>query len=231
MLALGGLVLSGSLSAAGGLVVGIAVAAVLGGPRLRRRATQPQVLAGAAVAVVVFVAAVSVAVASGRMASPWERLTQTTKVTTSGELEQEQATLWRRLDTLGAGWERIREHPFTGAGVNPDNLGLAGDTFVHNTFLGTWASLGLLAAIGLIICMAVPFVAGYRLLGSGRAPRALVAGLVGSAASFTVYALANPALYRRYCWLPALLLVALSAPEQKWSLLARRGRRESSMDA
>jgi hypothetical protein len=230
VIALGGLVLSGSVSSAFALLCGLGVAVALGGRRLIRIATQRRVLIAGAVVTTVFVVVISAGVASGHVPSPWQRLTATTSTNTDTESDRENATLWRRVDTLKIGWERVRDDPLTGAGLNPDTLGLAGnDTFVHDTYLGTWAGLGFLSLLGLLLCVTAPIAAGAGLLKLRRDPRPLIVGLMTTEVAFAVYALATPALYRRFCWVPALLLAALAAT--KYALPDRLRRPASTIRA
>jgi O-antigen ligase len=207
---IGGLLLSGSISSMAGVAVGSIVAVVLDRRRFTKVVARPRILVAGGAALVAVVAAVWVAAAAGWVVSPWARLTTTTSVAGGTGLAQQQATLWRRIDTLRIGWTTIKEHPIFGAGKNPDGVALAHGTYVHNTLLGAWAGLGLLATVGLILCLAAPFVATHQLLRLRPNIRTLVIGLTGGAVAFTVYALANPSLYRRYGWVPALFLVALS---------------------
>jgi len=218
---LGGLVLSGSLSAVIAAAVGLATAAVLVRGPLFRVLLRPRVGAGIIAVATVAMSAGSLAVAADLMPSPLERLALTTDRTTDTPLRQDQATLWRRLDTFGSSWELVKEDPLVGQGFNPDTATVADGRLVHNTVLGTWAGLGVTALIGLLLCLAAPFAATVSLLREGEALlRSLVVGLTAGAVTFTVFALSNPALYRRYGWVPLLLLGALAAERSA----ARRAR-------
>lgn len=212
VLLIGGLLLSGSLSAMGGLVIGAIVAVVLAGRPFLRLITQRRVLISLGVAAAVIVAALAFAIATNRVSAPWSRLMQTTSTVGGNGLAHQQASLWFRIRTLKTGWTTIRDHPIFGAGENPDGVALAHGTYVHDTPIGAWAGLGFLALIGVILCFAAPFVSARGLLRGRPDIRPLVIGLTGAVTAFTVYALANPTLYRRYGWLPGLLVIALAQP-------------------
>jgi hypothetical protein len=215
-LLIGGLLLSGSLSAMAGLLIGIVVGIALSGRRLLRVIGQRRILIGAGAAFAVVLGALAFGVATGRITAPWSRLSQTTSTAGGTGLAHQQATLWTRIRTLETGWETIKAHPLFGAGQNPDGVGLAHGTYVHDTPLGAWAGLGFLAMIGVILCLAAPFVSAKGLLRARPDIKPLVIALTGAAATFTGYALANPALYRRYGWVSALFLFALAQPALAW---------------
>jgi hypothetical protein len=207
---IGGLLLSGSVSSMAGVAVGLIVTAVLDRRRFTKVVARPRILVAGSAAAAAVVAAMSVAASAGWIVSPWTRLTTTTSVAGGTGLAEQQATLWRRIETLRTGWTTVEDHPIFGAGKNPDGVALAHGTYVHNTLLGAWAGLGLLAMVGLVLCLAAPFVATHQLLRLRPNIRTLVIGLTGGAVAFAIYALANPSLYRRYGWVPALFLLALS---------------------
>jgi O-antigen ligase len=224
VLLIGGLLLSGSLSAMGGLVIGLVVAVALAGRPFLRLVAQRRVLIPAGVAAAVILAGLSIGVATGRVSAPWSRLLQTTSTAGGTGLAHQQATLWFRIRTLRTGWTTVRDHPLFGVGENPDGVALAHGTYVHDTPLGAWAGLGLLAMIGVILCFAAPFVSVRGLLRARPDIRPLVIGLTGAVTAFTVYALANPTLYRRYGWLPALFVIALAQPALAWRRAASADR-------
>jgi hypothetical protein len=216
VLLIGGLLLSGSLSAMGGLVIGLVVAVAVAGRPLLRLIAQRRVLISAGVVAAAILGALSIGIATGRVSAPWSRLLQTTSRAGGTGLAHQQATLWFRIRTLRTGWTTVRDHPLFGAGANPDTVALADGTYVHDTPLGAWAGLGLLTMIGVLLCFAAPFVSARGLLRLRPDIRPLVIGLVGAVTAFTVYALANPTLYRRYGWLPALFVIALAQPAFAW---------------
>ena len=211
VLLIGGLLLSGSLSAVAGLIVGAVVAVALAGRPFLRALAQRRILIGIGAAVVVFGGGLAFAVADGLVTAPWTHLIASTSTGGSTGFAKQQETFWFRVKTLKAGWSTVEAHPVFGAGVNPDALGLIHSSYVHDTLLGAWAGLGFLALVGVVLCLVAPFAAAAGLLRTRLDIRPLVISLTGAAAVFTVYALANPALYRRYCWVPTLLLIALLA--------------------
>ncbi len=217
VLLIGGLLLSGSLSAVAGLVVGAVVAVALAGRPFLRFLAQRRILIGIGVAAAVFCGGLAFAVADGLVTAPWTHLIASTSTGGSTGFAKQQETFWFRVKTLKAGWSTVEAHPVFGAGLNPDALGLihnmhARDAYVHDTLLGAWAGLGFLALVGVVLCLVAPFAVAVGLLRRRLDVRPLVVSLTGAAAVFTVYALANPALYRRYCWVPTLLLIALAQP-------------------
>ena len=211
LLLISGLLLSGSLSAFAGLLVGAVVGVALAGRPFLRALAQRRILIGIGVAAAVLCGALAVAVANGLVTAPWRHLIASTSDGGTGSASQ-QGSFWFRIHTYKAGWRTVKAHPIFGAGLNPDALGLIHGTYVHDTLLGAWAGLGFLAMVGVVLCLVAPFAAAVGLLRMRLDVRPLVVGLTGGAAAFTVYALANPALYRRYCWVPTLLLIALAQP-------------------
>lgn len=203
-----GLFLSGSLSSLAGLLVGIVVAVALAGRPLLRILARRRNLIAIGVAAVVLCAGVALAVADGLVRSPWKHLIASTS-RAGGAAAKQQESFWFRVDTLKAAWRVIKAHPVFGVGHNPDALGLVRVSYVHDVLLGAWAGLGFAAMIGVVLCLVAPFAVAVGLLRRPLDFRPLLIALTGAAVVFTVYVLVSPALYRRYGWVPALLLIAL----------------------
>ena len=178
LLLIGGLLLSGSLSAFAGLLVGAVVAVALAGRPFLRALAQRRILIGIGAAAVVFCGGLAVAVADGLVTAPWRHLIASTSTAGTGSAKQ-QETFWFRVNTIKAGWRTVEAHPVFGAGLNPDALGLIHGSYVHDTLLGAWAGLGFLAMVGVVLCLVAPFAAAVGLLRTRLDVRPLVIGLTG----------------------------------------------------
>jgi O-antigen ligase len=124
-------------------------------------------------------------------------------------------TLYTRLDGYGLAWDRIKEDPFVGVGLDDaSSLDLFGDKLVHNMFISPWATAGILGLVGILL-----MVGGAAALGCAAVRHALprdrgfAASLLASLLAFVLFGMSEPILFVRYGWFSAALLVALRAQQ------------------
>ena len=88
---------------------------------------------------------------------------------------------------------------------------------VHNLILGTWYKAGLFGLVGMLTVLFAVFRTGWTsILGSRYAEERMVANaLVSAFVAFVVFSMSEPALYARYGWISAALLLAVRAVQQR----------------
>jgi O-antigen ligase len=126
-----------------------------------------------------------------------------------------QDTLFIRIDTYKAAWQRIESEPFLGTGLDMESSSIYNDQTrvsyqVHNLFLGRWYDSGILGLIGIFLLVGSIGLAGWRLI--LKSPDRLLA--ITIFAAFIAYIgadMSEPSLYKRYSLVPALIIVALRA--------------------
>ena len=121
------------------------------------------------------------------------------------------ATFWTRMEVNGIAWARIVSSPLVGVGLDSQSSLAIPDSQVHNSLLGSWYEAGLLGFIGfgtlLITVMACARKAANR--ARDLTEWGIVVGLLASCVSWITYGMANPVLYKRYGWIPAVLILCL----------------------
>jgi O-antigen/teichoic acid export membrane protein/O-antigen ligase len=194
--------LSGSLGAFA--AAGVATLLWLTWARLRLRSLLPFALAGLAVAAV-FVAITT----SGQVRSPFSRISEVTA------RDQQNATLWSRVQTYQSALDSIDRDPFVGAGLDSISRRTEGGFEVHNIFLGPWYEAGLLGLLGISVLIVAVILTGRAAIRRAATPDdgALALSLFGAFATFLLYAQTSPALYTRYGWIPVAFLLALRAQQ------------------
>jgi O-antigen/teichoic acid export membrane protein/O-antigen ligase len=204
-----GLVLSGSVggmvAAAAGLAAWLALSRV---PSLR-------------VVVVLAAAFVGLAFLTNLQANrgrptALERFTVVTDDSTEGG-----GTFWSRLDSFRFAWDAISEDPFLGSGLDEASTLLPTlEQPVHNMLLLPWMGAGAFGFLGFTLIftsiMSVALRTARMAGGRGLAP-----ALTGALVAFAVFGLGEPILYKRYAWVVAALVLALSAAERRRSRAAQ----------
>jgi hypothetical protein len=207
-LVLGGLVLSGSLSAYAALFAGLVTFGILARSEFTGHIgmSWPRV---AKVAVVIVIATVALVVMPPIAGAP--SIVDRVTTTFDPQSPNEQGTVWTRWHSIKDAWTVIQNHPVMGVGANPDELVVGVQRRnVHSTPLATWAAMGFIAMLGVVagfVCAAVVTVQA-----ASRAPPELAGLARALAAAFVVYcvfALGNPALYRRHGWIAVALAVVI----------------------
>jgi O-antigen ligase len=141
-------------------------------------------------------------------------ITRFSAATTVGSAHN-QDTLFIRIDTYKAAWQRIESEPFLGTGLDMESSSIYNDQTgvsyqVHNLFLGRWYDSGILGLIGIFLLVGSIGLAGWRLI--LKSPDRLLA--ITIFAAFIAYIgadMSEPSLYKRYSLVPALIIVALRA--------------------
>lgn len=213
-----GLILSGSVGSFLAAAVAIGLWLALGAIRLRT------------IGVVAVAAGISVMLGVGILeqagiTSPLDRVERVT------ESQGEEGSLWSRLDGYGAAWEVITRNPVIGVGLDDESsrtnvIGLELRTDgtavyarhqVHNMLLGTWYAAGLLGLLGVLAILVSVLRAGVLtvLRANSQDERFLAASLLANYGGFVVFALSTVALYQRYGWIGAVLLLALWAQQSR----------------
>jgi O-antigen ligase len=121
-------------------------------------------------------------------------------------------TLDSRIQGYRVALARIRDDPFVGVGLDSES-NRAGTLPVHDIVLGTWFATGFLGLAGIfIIWLGVARAALSTVLGAQDADeRALALALAASSIAFLVFLLSEPALFSRFGWASAALILALRA--------------------
>ncbi|NKB80833.1 MAG: hypothetical protein GKS05_02840 [Nitrospirales bacterium] len=121
-------------------------------------------------------------------------------------------SLLPRYTTYDEAWESISQNFIVGVGLGPANGRTSSGHVVHNLWLGSWYEGGFFALLG--ICLLVGGIAkiGLRIfLDSSleESSRMMGASLFAAHSSLLVLGLAHPIYYKRFVWIPTLLLIAL----------------------
>jgi O-antigen ligase/O-antigen/teichoic acid export membrane protein len=203
VLILAGLMLSGSVGSL--LAAGVAIALWAVSSRLQTRLFIILCIVGLGG----FLALSAQQQAGGQ--SPFQRIT-----TVGNAADPNSGTIWSRVATYQAAWERIQENPLIGVGL--DSQSAQANAFrVHDVLLGAWYETGLVGAVGVFILLVSVAVIGRRTIREARSTeeRALALALLLGFAAFVVYLLGEPFLYERYGWVSVALLLALRAQQRR----------------
>jgi O-antigen ligase len=196
-------VLSGSVAGLAGAVLALLV--WLSSPAVRSSSR-------VVVALAALCAVGVLAVASGRITSPAQRLTQVTSAGTGSAHD--------RLSVAEAAWKRIKHEPFVGTGLDtPDTAvviisqGLSGPFQVHGLPIAAWYETGIFGfagILGLVICLAV---LAWRTVRRSRSPDQQVISwaLLGAFVTFLVEVMTEPMVFETYDWIVAVVIVAWAA--------------------
>jgi O-antigen ligase len=217
-LVLAAIALSGSVTSFVASFASVVVWSVGGHASMRRLATVAGMLGLMGIALV---AINSVGVSS--VLSPTDRVAQT--------LGLESAPLATGLDRLNVdaiAWNEIVRNPLFGVGIDvQSNADAMGGVGAHNMFLFTWVGAGFFGFLGLVVMvvvLGVTYVREYRNSGS-NAERSLIFALGTSFLSMLLVTSAQPALYIRYGWVPAALLLPLRAMRLRGEKVAEKAAR------
>lgn len=134
----------------------------------------------------------------------------------TGSPDDPHHTLDSRLEGYHIALVRIEANPFVGVGLDAESS-QAGTVPVHNIIIGTLYETGVLGLIGLLLIFLSIARMGLTAIIAARdtSERALAIALVASFVAFLVFLLSEPALYTRYGWVSAALLVALRSVQTK----------------
>jgi O-antigen ligase len=193
-----GLVIAGSVTGMIGAAAGILVTLLI-------RRVRVKIFIWLAIAsAVIYFAAANVQKFIPGVASPLDRLKQTTG--TTGEYGNV-GTLALRILTDKFAWSKIKESPFFGVGLDiPSGGTFDGVTQTHNMLLLAWYQGGALMLIAIVLVLVE---AGRRAV--LRENRTTISGVVAIASVVAVFtcAMTGPLLFDRFFWLPVALALAL----------------------
>jgi O-antigen ligase len=143
----------------------------------------------------------------------------------SGSPDDPNKTLDSRLGGYRAAVGRIEKNPFVGVGLDAESSqiavgldtasGRAAKLPVHNIILGTWYETGFFGLVGLILIFLSITREALSSIGdsSSASERALAVALASSFLAFGVFLLSEPALFTRYGWVSAALVLAVRAAQ------------------
>ncbi len=114
-----------------------------------------------------------------------------------------------RLSTDLAAVESIIHSPLVGAGLDNASAQDRLNSLVHNIYLEAGVGAGILGLIGAILITLAPLDGDMRRLLRDPSTGTVMAPLVGAAAAFLVFGMADPILLARYAWFPLALIVAV----------------------
>lgn len=145
---------------------------------------------------------------------------------TSSDPSEAEGSVFTRVEGYGNAWERIRENPLTGVGLDEaSNERLLEGHFVHNIIINPWFSAGILGVIGVALIIVGGFAtARWILLRSPWDDRRLVSGVLASFVAFVIFAMGEPILFVRYGWFSVAILVAIRAQMLRATAEERLGR-------
>jgi len=201
---LSGLVLSGSVSGLAAAFAGAITWLVLVRPNWRT-------LAGGGLMVLFVLAVIDVQQSSTGL-SPMGRILS---VTGLDNMSPGVATGLFRLDLIGQALNVISASPLVGVGLDPVSAAapFSGGFGVHNILLFAWVGGGIFAFVGMVIILGAVATLCYRTVvprGEGLAFD-LGSALAGGYVAFIVYTMSAPVITDRYLWIPAPLILVLSA--------------------
>jgi O-antigen ligase len=194
-----GLLLSGSV----GSILAASVAAAVWFGAHRTRASR--LVAVGAVAVVA--ATVYTTQVSRETPSSIERITHLG----SGSPDDPNRTFNDRRKTYRVAITRIEENPVVGIGLSRETTDAA--QWVHNIFIGSWYTTGVLGLVGMILIFAAAARAAWSSIISARSAeeQALSLALACSFVAFLVFLMSEPALFIRYGWVSVALVFSMRA--------------------
>ena len=174
--------------------------------------------------------------------TPLERVTRVTTPAGAATATGGSGSVDSRIAIYEVAVNRIEADPFVGVGLDLLSItkpfGIVSYEYdVHNLVIGTWYKAGLLGVVGILLSIFATLRAGAGALAASTSEdeRRTAASLVSAIVAFTVFAMSEPVLFTRYGWIPAALLIALRAAQQRTAVvpspssehespLAKRGR-------
>lgn len=142
---------------------------------------------------------------NNNLPTPIQRITETTNV------DNQHSSVASRLETYKQAVERVKENPFIGVGFDKESKVTTNGFEPHNMFLGVLYKGGLLSLAGILIIVLVCFKCGINLVKNATTRDSYILRMTVfiTFISSLVFSMTAPALYQRYIWIPAALLVAL----------------------
>lgn len=216
LLALLGIVLSGSMTGAAALLCSGASYWILTTKKARFRTTVLALIGGVAVAG-------ATAAFSGSGANTVVKRLDAFLASSAGKY-----TLEQRLIGDRNAWFGIEREPLLGHGYHSRVATLGGEIAVHNTELRAWYDGGLFTLVGMLTVLggaAVTIARALRTVGAAAqaADRAYVAAAASAFVALVVAMQVSPVLYQRSAWAPAALAFAVASVVRR-----KRGRPSGS---
>ena len=138
---------------------------------------------------------------------------------TNASAQFNQDTFSIRARVYGLAWDRVKAEPLFGTGFDSRSSKLfdvpSDQSYqVHNLFLAAWFEGGILALIGIVVLEAGLLALGWQEARHSE-DRLLGLTLVAAFLAYLVAEMSEPALYKRYSLVPALLIVALNYQSER----------------
>jgi O-antigen/teichoic acid export membrane protein/O-antigen ligase len=128
----------------------------------------------------------------------------------------------QRVTTYRVAIRRIKQDPFVGVGLDLFSItkpfGESEFQYdVHNIVLGVWYKTGLVGLVGMMLALFAIVRAGWIAITRSRAQEetGYAVALLGASVAFVVFAMSEPVLFSRFCWIGPALLLALRATQME----------------
>jgi O-antigen/teichoic acid export membrane protein/O-antigen ligase len=154
--------------------------------------------------------------------TPLERVTRVATPTGAVTATSGSGSIDSRIAIYEVAVSRIKDDPFVGVGLDLLSItkpfGIVSYEYdIHNLVLGVWYKAGLLGVVGILLTVFAILRTGAGALGASASEdeRRMAAGLISSVIAFTVFAMSEPVIFSRFGWIPAALLLALRAVQER----------------
>lgn len=128
----------------------------------------------------------------------------------------------QRVTTYRVAIKRIKQDPFVGVGLDLFSItkpfGESEFQYdVHNIVLGVWYKTGLVGLVGMMLALFAIVRAGWIAIMRSRAQEEVgyAVSLLSASVAFVVFAMSEPVLFSRFCWIGPALLLALRATQME----------------
>jgi O-antigen/teichoic acid export membrane protein/O-antigen ligase len=128
----------------------------------------------------------------------------------------------QRVTTYKVAVKRIKQDPFIGVGLDLYSItkpfGESEFQYdVHNIVLGVWYKTGLVGLVGMMLALFAIVRAGWIAIMRSKAKDEMgyAVSLLSASVAFVVFAMSEPVLFSRFCWIGPALLLALRATQME----------------
>jgi O-antigen/teichoic acid export membrane protein len=143
-------------------------------------------------------------------------------VTASSQGPNGAGSVDQRVTTYRVAIKRIKQDPFVGVGLDLFSItkpfGESEFQYdVHNIVLGVWYKTGLVGLVGMLLALFAIVRAGWIAIMRSRAQEEVgyAVSLLSASVAFVVFAMSEPVLFSRFCWIGPALLLALRATQME----------------
>jgi len=148
--------------------------------------------------------------------------------------EHGKITLDQRLTANRHAWQYIQSNPLQGYGYHTQVKSIGGSTEVHNTILRAWYDGGIFTLLAVLILLSGAAIAlakaWKRIVYIGDVQhKHYVAGAIGAFISFLVVTQASPVLYQRSAWFPVALAFAVASIVRRTTIAAHHEERNGGV--